>query len=45
MAIAVDGFDHPVLHHVLPLVIGVALLRQTLREGRALAETRVSNGR
>jgi MFS family permease len=36
--IAVGGFDYPVLHHVMPLVIGLALLRQTLRERRSLAE-------
>jgi hypothetical protein len=36
--IAVGGFDYPVLHHVMPLVIGVALLRQTLRERRSLSD-------
>jgi hypothetical protein len=41
--IAVGGFDYPVLHHVMPLVIGVALLRQTLRERRSIAEASVSN--
>jgi hypothetical protein len=41
--IAVGGFDYPVLHHIMPLVIGVALLRQTLRDRRSLAEARVSS--
>jgi hypothetical protein len=41
--IAVGGFDYPALHHVVPLVIGVALLRQTLGARRSLAEPRVSS--
>jgi hypothetical protein len=39
--IAVGGFDYPVLHHIMPLVIGVALLRQTLRDRRSLPDARV----
>jgi len=41
--IAAGGFDYPLLHHVMPLVIGVTLLRQTLRDRRSLAGARVSN--
>jgi hypothetical protein len=39
--ISAGGFDYPVLHHVIPLVIGVALLRQTRRERRGLIEANV----
>ena len=39
--IAAGGFDYPVLHEIMPLLIGVALLRETLRERRRLAEPSV----
>ena len=39
--IAVGGFDYPVLHHVIPLVIGVALLRQVLTERRVSTQAKV----
>jgi hypothetical protein len=41
--IDVGGFDYPLLHHVMPLVIGVTLLRQTLRDRRSMAEARVAS--